>query len=54
MNRLCIKEFRLNGLIFAKGCEYKVNYNHVDGRIYISNPFGFTDIPKEILNTHFL
>jgi len=55
MTKLCIKELRLNGLLFARGCDYKISYNSYDGRIYIYDVWGrYTDIPVTMLNTHFL
>lgn len=54
MERICIKEFMKDGLIFAKGVSYRVSYNPVDGRIYIYNPFGYTDISKQMLDYHFM
>lgn len=54
MTRKCIRDIKINGLIFAQGCDYKISYNDIDGRIYIYNPFGYTDISMDILNRYFL
>lgn len=51
---ICIRDCVINTLIFCKGLEYDVRYNNVDGRIYIYNPWGYTDINKETLNRYFL
>lgn len=54
MEKLCIHSFSKDGLNFVEGCTYKINYNKIDGLIYISTVFGYTDISKSILNEYFL
>lgn len=54
MEKLCIKSFKKDGLTFIENCIYRVSYNSINGRIYIYNPFGYTDISKSILNDYFL
>ena len=51
---LCIEDFTINDLTFLRGYNYRVAYNEIDGRLYISNIHGYTPIPKEELNRHFL
>lgn len=50
---ICLRDFRKDGLIFCKGCTYRVNYNPVDGRLYIYTVWGYTDIPKKMLDINF-
>lgn len=54
MQRLCLKDFKLDGLIFVKGVEYKMSFNPKDGLIYIYNPFGYTTISHGLINYYFL
>lgn len=50
---VCLKDCRKDGLTFIKGCTYKVDYNSVDGRLYIYTVWGYTDISKSMLNEFF-
>jgi len=54
VKKLCIKDFKLDGLPFCKGTIYDVEYNPVDGRIYIYNVWGYTTISKYLLDKNFL
>ena len=54
MKRLCIKEFKMDNLIFAKGMEYEVEYNPVDGNLWIYNVWGCSPISKVTLDKHFI
>lgn len=54
MEKLCIKSFKKDGMIFAEGCTYKFNYNPINGCIYVHSVWGYTDISKTIINEYFL
>lgn len=51
---ICLTDCQKDGLTFFKGNTYKVDYNSVDGRLYIYTIWGYTDISKTILNEYFL
>lgn len=51
---ICICDFVKDGLQFVSGCTYNVDYNKVDGRLYIYTVWGYTDISKSTLNNYFL
>lgn len=52
--KLCIMDFKLDSLPFCKGTVYNMEYNPVDGHIYIYNVWGYTTIPKYLLDICFL
>lgn len=52
--RTCIKWCVLDGMEFIPGNEYTIDYNPVDGRIYIYNVWGSTTISLRFLNNHFI
>lgn len=54
MGKLCIHSFSKDGLNFVEGCEYAITYNKIDSHIYVYNVYGYTDIPKTVLNEYFL
>lgn len=54
MIKTCIRSFRLNGLMFAAGNEYKVELNPVDGNLYIYTVWGYTTITTNWLNYYFI
>lgn len=54
MQRICIETFSKDGLTFHKGLSYKIEYNNVDGRIYVYTIWGYTNISKSALNNYFL
>jgi hypothetical protein len=51
---LCLVSFEKDTLLFVKGCEYTVRYNSMNDKLYIHALFGYTDIPKELLNDCFI
>lgn len=51
---ICICDCSKDGLHFTNGCTYMIDYNKVDGRIYIYTVWGYTDIPKAMLNDCFI
>ncbi len=54
MTKLCLKSFRYDGLPFAEGCTYEVEYNPIANKLIIYNPWGYTSISKELLNKYFI
>lgn len=54
VEKLCINSFMKDGIPFASGCKYKVDFNPLNGKIYIYTVWGFTDITTEILQANFI
>lgn len=54
MNRLCIKDCIIDGLIFVSGLNYKIVFNSFTTSLIIYHPFGYTTINKNFLGKHFL
>ena len=54
MDRLCIKDCVIDGLIFVSGLNYKIDFNSFNNSLIIYHPFGYTTINKKILDNHFL
>lgn len=51
---LCIRDFKIGCMPFIKGLQYEIEWNPIDERIYLYNPYGFTPVSKELINKHFL
>lgn len=51
--KICIHDCTINGLIFCRGCEYKVEFNHYDNQLYIYNVFGYTTVGKCVIDKYF-
>lgn len=55
MERTCLRTFAKDGLLFIEGCDYKITYNKIDGRLYIYSAFGqYTDISKQTISEYFI
>lgn len=54
MKKLCINYCRVNGLEFFSNTEYKVEYNPIDGQLYLYNCWGITTVPTWFINNNFI
>lgn len=54
MDRLCIKDCIIDGLIFVSGLNYKIEFNSFTNSLVIYHPFGYTTINKHFLDNNFL
>lgn len=54
MERLCINDCKIDGLIFIYGGIYNVEYNPIIKKMIIHNPYGYTAISKSFLDKNFL
>ena len=51
---LCIHNFKINCMPFVKGLKYEIEWNPIDERIYLYNPYGFTLVSKKLINKYFI
>lgn len=54
MKKLCVKQYRKDGLDFIPGLEYEVEYNPIDRNLYIYTVWGYTTITPFALNSNFI
>ena len=54
IKKVCLRDIKIENLQFCKGNVYNVEYNPVDKQIYIYSIWGYTTIPKYLLDICFL
>lgn len=54
MKKLCIRDCKINGLVFVCGIDYEIEFNPFNRKLIIYNLYGFTTINKKELDRNFL